>query len=74
MRLIYTDNEVDDGIMSIQFEMDVGVHQGSVLSPLMFIGVMDVLTEGVRGVYTRLMYAVDVVFIGESMEEATEAF
>ncbi len=59
----------DDGVWSGRFEVGVGVHQGSVLSPLLFICVLDVLTDGVRGLCRSLMYADDVVLIGESMEE-----
>ena len=34
--------------LSEPFEVKVGVHQGSVLLPLLFITVMDMLSEGVR--------------------------
>ena len=33
---------------SEEFEVKVGVHQGSVLSPLLFVAVMEVLTQEVR--------------------------
>ena len=33
---------------STEFEVKVGVHQGSVLSPLLFVAVMEVVTWGVK--------------------------
>ena len=46
-----------DGELSSSFSMKFGVHQGSALSPLLFILVMDVLTEDVRyGSLMELMY------------------
>ena len=45
--------------------MKVGVLQGSALSPLLFITVMDVLTEYVRdGSLIELLYADDLVLCG----------
>ncbi len=62
---------VDDGIRSRQIEVEIDrVHQESFLSPLLFNCVMNVLTNGVRGICKRLMYADDAVLIGESIEEA----
>ncbi len=43
------------------------LHQGSVLLLLLFICLMDVLTDEVRGICGGLMYADNAVFIGELM-------
>ena len=50
--------------------MKVGVHQGFALSPLLFIMVMDVLTEDVRdGLLMWLLYTDDLVLCGQSLNE-----
>ena len=52
------------------FEVKVGLHQGSELSPFLFKIVFDVLTRGVRqGVPWSMMYADDVVLCGETSGE-----
>jgi hypothetical protein len=54
---------------SDQFEVSVGVHQGSVLSPLLFVSVMEVLVREVReGLPWEVLYADDLVLVAESME------
>ena len=57
---------VVDRELSSSFSVKVGVHQGSALSPLLFIMVMDVLTEDVRdGSLMELLYAdVLVLWVG----------
>ena len=55
---------------SKQFEVKVGVHQGSVLSPLLFIIVLEALTREFRcRVHWEDLYADDLVIIAESLEE-----
>ena len=55
---------------SEDFEVKVGVHQGSVLSPLLFIIVLEALSpEFHGGVPWEDLYADNLVIIAESLEE-----
>ena len=55
---------------SEEFKVKVGVHQGSVLSPLLFIIVLEALSQEFRsGVPWEVLYADDLVIIAESLEE-----
>ena len=59
-----------DWELSSLFSVKVGVHQGSALSTLLFIMVIDVLTEDVRdGSLMELLYADDLVLCGESLND-----
>lgn len=52
------------------FNVKVGVHQGSVLSPLLFIIVLEALSQEFRtGCPWEILYADDLVIIAESMDE-----
>ena len=52
------------------FEVGVGLHQGSALSPFIFNIVMDVITTGVReAVPWSILYADDIVLCAESKED-----
>ena len=58
---------------SEEFEVGVGVHQGSVLSPLHFIIVLEALSRDFRvGVPWELFFADDLVIIATSLEECVE--
>ena len=60
---------------SEEFEVKVDVHQGSVLSPLLFAIVVDVITENARRVVVNeLLYADDLVVMSEDMEDFKERF
>ena len=59
-----------NGQYSKEFEVGVGVHQGSVLSPLLFILVLEALSREFRtGVPWELLYADDLAVIADSLEE-----
>ena len=61
------------GNESKAFEVKVGVHQGSVLSPLLFIIVLEAISKDFReGLPWELLYADDLAVIAESEEELLE--
>ena len=62
-----------NGQYSEQFSVKVGVHQGAVLSPLLFIMVLEALSREFRtGAPWELLYADDLVIIADSLEELLE--
>ena len=59
-----------NGQYSEEFNVGVGVHQGSVLSPLLFVLVLEALSREFRtGVPWELLYADDLVIVAYSKEE-----
>src|SRR5678815_883155 len=55
------------------FDVKVGVHQGSVLSPLLFIIVMQALSNNFKEVLPwELLYADDLILVAESEEKLRE--
>ena len=60
---------------SESFEINVGVHQGSALSPLLFIIVMEEASKECRkGTPWELLYADDLVLTAESKDEVINMF
>src|SRR5260221_12482878 len=58
---------------SKEFEVKVGVHHGSVLSPLLFIIVLEELSKEFReGLPWELLYADDLALTAESEEKLVE--
>ena len=62
-----------EGRESEEFRVKVGVHQGSVLSPLLFVIVMEALSLEFReGLPMKLLYADDLILMAESREKLVE--
>jgi len=60
-------------VMIEGFQEEVGLHQGSTLSPFLFAMVVDRLTdEIIRGFPWTMMFVNDFVLCGESREEVEE--
>ena len=62
-------------LVSEEFEVKVGMHQGSVLSPFLFAVVVDVVTEFVReGTLGEFLYADDLILMSETIERFRNKF
>ena len=58
-----------------EFKVKVDVNQGSLLSQLLFVIVVNVITEKARsGVINKLLYADDLVLMSETMKDLKKDF
>ena len=58
--------------LSEEFEVKIGVHQGYMLSPMVFATVVDEVTENVRNGLMSEMYLDDLVVTSKMMEGLRE--
>ena len=62
-----------NGKLGEEFEVKVGVHQGSVLSPILFAIVLKALSRGFSaGLPWEMLYADDLVIMADSLDELNE--
>ena len=61
--------------MSEQFSVNIGLRQGSALSPLLFIVVMELISRKVsmKNTSRKLLYADDLAIVAEDKEELNES-
>ena len=61
--------------LSEEFEVNVGVHPGLVLSPLLFAIMIDVVTNEIKeSTLQEILYVDDIVLIAETMADLHEKF
>ena len=75
---IYTNIETSVKVeytRSESFDVKVGVHQASILSPLLLALVMDEVSKDIReGVVKEMVYADDIVLVGGNLEEVESRY
>ena len=63
-----------DNTDSVKFSVKVGIHQGSVLGPLLFTMALETSREFRSCLLRAMLYADDLVIIGESLVEFEERY
>ena len=64
-----------NNVLGNKFSVKVGVHQGSVLSPLLFIIVLEALSSECRNrSMWELLYVDDLVLIAKSLKELEDSY
>ena len=64
-----------NGFVGEAFDVNVGVHQGSALSPLLFIIVMEALSSDIPGgLPWQILYADDLVLMADNLEDLEVQF
>ena len=70
----YLVNVSVDGELSSSFSVKVAIHQGSALSPFLFIIVIDFLKDVRYGSLMKLLYADDLVLCAEPLDEVRNEY
>jgi len=61
-----------EGKKTTWFKVKVGVHQGFVLSPLLFVIVVDALTDHLNKDMREFLYADDLEILGNSWKDVSK--